>query len=226
MKPVLLAATFVLAACDHPQKSAAAPPATSSPAADSPLLPILPGDTWTYDTRVEIPAGITSPGAAAVDFSHRRTRSYLGKISPAEGLPATATFEVLVPGSPPEREFVEIHPDRILLRGSMIMRPETTRPLWFDQAVPFISADMQPGDQSPKSKGQNRKQRSFKSHEFGGNSMQVRMEQSTNSKRRRPRKIIKLAEYEHFTGAKSQEMQITRLTSRSSALLSGAWLRY
>jgi hypothetical protein len=142
----LAAVTLALSACDPSEKPTTAP----APKASSPLLPVVPGDSWTYQTRVEIPADITSPGAAAVDVSHRRTRTYLGKTSPAEGLPAVDTFEVLVPGSPAEREFVEIHDDRILLRGSIILRPETTRPLWFDQAVPFISADMQPGAESPE----------------------------------------------------------------------------
>ena len=54
------------------------------------------------------------------------------------------------PRSPAEREFVEIHDDRILMRGSMIMRPETTRPMWLDHPVPFVVAGMKAGTESPE----------------------------------------------------------------------------
>jgi hypothetical protein len=64
-------------------------------------------------------------------------------------LPAVDCFEVTAPAAPVEREFVEIHDDKILMRGSMIMRPETTRPMWLDPAVPFVSAGMKAGMESP-----------------------------------------------------------------------------
>jgi hypothetical protein len=155
MKPRLLvstAAALLLCACDP---HAANPPDDRQPAgqaavSDVPLLPVRPGDRWLYQVLLEIPADVTSPGAAAVETRHERSRTYLGKVAAAEGLPAVDCFEVSVPGSPREREFVEIHDDRILMRGSLILRPETTRPLWFDQPVPFVTAGVKPGTALPE----------------------------------------------------------------------------
>ncbi len=51
--------------------------------------------------------------------------------------------------APTEREFVEIRDDAILLRGSMIMRPDTIQPMWFDHPVPFVVAGMKAGTDFP-----------------------------------------------------------------------------
>lgn len=118
--------------------------------ADMPLLPVTAGDRWVYQVRLEIPEGVTSSTAAAVETKHEKTRIYLGKVKPAEGLPETDCFEVKVPGSPVEREFVEIHDDRILMRGSLIMRPEATQPMWLDPAVLFVAAGMKAGTAMPE----------------------------------------------------------------------------
>ncbi len=124
---------------------------THAPAAPKTgILPVKPGDQWIYHVSLEIPAGITSAGAGGVSTKHRRTRTYLGKKSAAEGLPEVDCFEVVVPGSPDEREFVEIHDDQILMRGSLIMRPETTKPMWLDPPVPFFQAGMVPGTKFPE----------------------------------------------------------------------------
>ena len=149
--PAFAAFVIGLASCDSPSPS---PPEASAAeraeiAADTPILPVNPGDKWTYEVHLEIPEGITSPGAAAVTTRHGRVRTYLGKLSAATGLPETDCFEVEVPGSPREREFVEILPDRILMRGTVIMREETTRPMWLDPAVPFVIAGMKPGTSLP-----------------------------------------------------------------------------
>jgi hypothetical protein len=116
---------------------------------DMPILPVSRGDTWVYEVDLEIPEDVTSAGAAEVRTKYRRTRKYLGKIAAADGLPETDCFEVTVTGSPDEREFVEIRDDRILTRGSLLMRPETTKPLWLDPPVPFVIAGMQGGDSLP-----------------------------------------------------------------------------
>jgi hypothetical protein len=154
-KTVLLAAltatSLLLNACDAGKKAdAKKPEATPLAQQDTPILPVKKGDTWRYDVHLEIPADVTSPGAAEVDTSHQRVRNYLGKISPANGLPEVDCFEVIAPNSPVEREFVEISDDRVLMRGSMIMRPETTKPMWLDRAVPFVIAGMKPGTQLPE----------------------------------------------------------------------------
>jgi len=155
MKPpvtfiILTSAALLLTACDSSKKAATLPPQAAAIQNDIPLMPVKKGDTWVYTVHLEIPADVTSPGAAAVDEKHSRTRTYLGKLSAAEGLPEVDCLEVVVPGSPVEREFVEIHEDRILMRGSMILRPETTRPMWLDHAVPFVFAGMKPGTESPE----------------------------------------------------------------------------
>lgn len=143
---ITASAALLLGACDSPEKTAAPAPARI----EIPILPVTRGDVWIYHVRLEIPAGVTSPGAAEVDTSHQRTRTYLGKISAANGLPEVDCFEVVVPGAPAEREFVEIFEDKILMRGSMIMRPETTRPMWLDHPVPFVVAGMKAGTESPE----------------------------------------------------------------------------
>ncbi len=117
---------------------------------DVSILPVSPGDSWVYQVHLEIPAGVTSAGSAAVDTKFRRVRTYLGKVAAAEGLPETDCFEVVVKGFPKEREFVEIHDDRILLRGSLIMRPETTKPMWLEAPLVFVSAGMKKGDVIPE----------------------------------------------------------------------------
>ena len=149
---VLVGLAAGLTACDRPAKSSEVLPQSSRVSenpVEVPLLPVTIGDVWIYDVHLEIPEDVTSAGAAAVDENHQRVRTYLGKISPAEGLPAVDCFEVTAPAAPVEREFVEIHDDRILMRGSMIMRPETTRPMWLDPAVPFVVAGMKAGTESP-----------------------------------------------------------------------------
>jgi hypothetical protein len=160
MKPVtqlaiLIIAVTSLSSCDSSEK-ATKPPATSTanPAADDqpdiPILPLTKGDHWIYNVRLEIPAGVTSAGASEIDSKHLLTRTYIGKIIPAIGLPEVDCFEVAAPSMPIEREFVEIHPNRVLMRGSMLMRPETTHPMWLDHAVPFVFAGMKPGTESPQ----------------------------------------------------------------------------
>jgi len=147
---ILTAAALSLAACDRLKKPAEPAAPAEAVVSEIPLMPVTKGDFWEYEVHLQIPEGVTSPGAAEVDEKHRRTRTYLGKISPAEGLPPVDCLEVTVLGAPPEREFVEIHDDKILMRGSMIMRPETTRPMWLDRPVTFVYAGMKPGTESPQ----------------------------------------------------------------------------
>lgn len=142
--------TFLALGCERPEKPPAATGATTPARTDVPLLPVKKGDVWIYKVRLEIPENVTSPGAAEVEQTYQRTRTYLGKISPAAGLPEVDCFEVTVPQSPVEREFVDIFEDRILMRGSMIMRPDTTRPMWLDHPVPFVVAGMKAGTESPE----------------------------------------------------------------------------
>jgi hypothetical protein len=139
-----------LVSCDRPKKTDAVLESNVPAKSDVPLLPVTKGDAWVYKVHLEIPENVTSPGAAEVDQTHQRTRTYLGKISPAAGLPEVDCFEITVPRSPAEREFVEIRDDRILMRGSMIMRPETTRPMWLDHPVPFVVAGMKAGTETPE----------------------------------------------------------------------------
>jgi hypothetical protein len=146
------AAALLASACDSKESGAAPDPVTRDETAlkrDMPILPVSRGDTWVYEVDLEIPEDVTSAGAAEVRTKYRRTRKYLGKLAAAAGLPETDCFEVVVTGSPDEREFVEIQDDRILIRGALIMRPETTKPLWLDPPVPFVIAGMQAGDTLP-----------------------------------------------------------------------------
>lgn len=157
MKPVVLFcisifSLFTPVACNSSKKAGppANPEADAAVKGDIPMLPVHKGDAWTYDVRLEIPADVSSPGAASVDATHQRVRTYLGKVSAASGLPETDCFEVTTPGYPDEREFIDIREDKILMRGSLIMRHETTRPMWLETPVPFVIAGMKPGTESPE----------------------------------------------------------------------------
>jgi hypothetical protein len=157
MKPILsiLLAVSLLPACQSKKSSEATAPSPADATLiqqDTPILPVNIGDAWIYEVHLEIPADVTSAGASAVDTKHQRTRTYLGKVSAAEGLPETDCFEIHVPGSAKEREFVEILEDRILMRGSLIMRQETTQPMWLATPIPFVIAGMKPGTSLPELK--------------------------------------------------------------------------
>ena len=138
----------LLCSCD-PEVADQTSFATDENIADVPLLNVASGDAWIYQVRLRIPAGVTSATAAEVDTKFRSVRTYLGKVSIGEGLPEVDCFEVMVPGSPREREFVEIHPDRILMRGSLIVRAGSSRPLWFDKPMTYVAAGMRAGDSLP-----------------------------------------------------------------------------
>lgn len=157
MKPSLLivpaaCAVILSGSCDSPAPKAPSRSAAEEAlkAGDMPVLALRSGDSWLYRADVFIPAGVSSPGAAEVNTRHERARTYLGKVAAAEGIPVTDTFEIKVAGTVRERELVEIHPDRILMRGNLSMRPEATKPLWFDPPVPFVVAGMKPGTALPE----------------------------------------------------------------------------
>lgn len=135
----------VLASCDS-KSPAPAEARHFAAAADTPLLRIAEGDFWKYDVRVEIPAGVTGREAAAVDVTHQRVRTYLGRVPFIEGEPDAECFEVKTPGSPPSREFVEIWDDRIELLGEMLMKDPDSRPIVFPKPVVFIRAGLRAGD--------------------------------------------------------------------------------
>ena len=151
---VVLATPFSLIHCNRDQTASKPkePNAASkiSSNSDVPLLPVKKGDRWIYDVRLEIPSGVTSSGAAAVEKKFVRTRTYVGKVVPSKGLPEVDCFEVTVPGSPTELEYVDLLEDRILMRGSHTLRDEETKPMFFESPIPLISADMKPGTESPE----------------------------------------------------------------------------
>lgn len=139
-----------IAGCKKVEKKPAIPITSAREAAiraDMPLLPVTKGDFWRYTVHLEIPADAAKPGTQEVDKTIQRSRTYVGKISPGTGYPDTDCFEVTTPDFPTEREFVDIHSDKILLRGSLIMRTEASKPLWYDQSIPFVTAGVNGGDE-------------------------------------------------------------------------------
>ncbi|MGC4015996.1 MAG: hypothetical protein QM755_15935 [Luteolibacter sp.] len=116
---------------------------------DIPVLKIEPGDYWSYRVRVEIPAGVTGEQAASVDTTHERVRTFLGKMPLVEGSPEADCFEVVAPNTPPTREFVNIHEDRVELRGELMMKNAESRPIVFPVPVVFFKAGLQAGDTLP-----------------------------------------------------------------------------
>jgi|GEM_PF-1152594 len=156
MKSQFLPTLFVLGmampmvGCKKPEKKPAIPITSAREAAiraDIPLLPVTKGDFWRYAVHLEIPADAAKTGTPEVDKTIQRSRTYVGKVSPGAGHPDTDCFEVTTPDFPTEREFVDIHEDKILLRGSLLMRPEAHQPLWYDQPIPFITAGVNGGDE-------------------------------------------------------------------------------
>ncbi len=136
---------MLLAACDS-ETPAPVGAHTFAAAADTPLLRISAGDFWKYEVRVEIPAGVTGREAAAVDVTHPRTRTFLGKVPFIEGEPQAECFEVTTPGSAPTREFVAIWDDRVELLGEMLMKGPESRPIVFPRPILFIRAGLRAGD--------------------------------------------------------------------------------
>ncbi|MFT4175853.1 MAG: hypothetical protein QM627_04285 [Luteolibacter sp.] len=145
---LLLSGALGSVSCQKKSTSGAPkPPARSETQSDIPLLPITQGARWDYEVKIEIPADTPQTGTPSRSLTTTRTRVYLGKVSPGEEYPATDCFEVTTPGSPDEREFVEIHDDKILLRGALNLKTEEAKPLWYEQPIPFITAGIKAGDQ-------------------------------------------------------------------------------
>jgi hypothetical protein len=114
---------------------------------DIPILPIKKDDFWKYKVRVEIPPGVTSESAAAVETESEKTRTFLGKIEISEDHPPVEAFDVVIPGQPIERELVEIQEDRVMMLGAYYPEQPDARPAWLEPAVPFVVAGIRPGQQ-------------------------------------------------------------------------------
>ncbi|RYD39996.1 MAG: hypothetical protein EOP85_15015, partial [Verrucomicrobiaceae bacterium] len=61
---LLLFPVVLLTSCDRADEKAQASATTTAQSKDIPILPVKKGDRWIYDVRLEIPADVTSPGAA------------------------------------------------------------------------------------------------------------------------------------------------------------------
>jgi len=131
------------------ERSAPQPVVVMATAQDMPILHPRIGDWWKYSLRSEIPAGVTGPGAAAVDVMTERKRKYIGAVRPGAGLPESACFEVMAEGRPTLREFVEISDDKISLRGEMEKDRPDRKPLWFDPPILFVRAGLSGGEELP-----------------------------------------------------------------------------
>ena len=157
--PFVLACMVPLAACrkegnKEETKTEAAP---ELPAAvkelvdeDTLILPLKKGDSWVYKVKVEVPPGITSEGSAAVELEDEMERVYLGKMKIGDKEPEVDVFEVTKASAPVERELVEIHDDRILMRGSLIPSAGDDGIQWFGSPVLFVFAGMRPGQETAK----------------------------------------------------------------------------
>jgi hypothetical protein len=144
----VIACLLPLLSCDK-EKPAAAKPSDITEgylkAADIPILPLRVGDSWKYKITVEVPEGVTSEGSAAIEIDQEKTRVFKGKVFVAEGYPEVDAFDVTVPGQPVERELVEIHEDKILMRGSAYPDSPETQTIWLDTPAPFVLAGLRAG---------------------------------------------------------------------------------
>ena len=150
--PVAITFFACLASCE--EKSAPPAPGKVKVAdlakAEIPILSLKEGDYWKYKVIVEIPEGITSEGAAAIEIEQEKTRIYKGKVFVAEGYPEVDAFDVSAPGQPVERELVEIYEDKIMMRGSAFPGKPESEPVWLNPAVPFVSAGIRAGQDLAK----------------------------------------------------------------------------
>jgi hypothetical protein len=148
---IIAGCSLLLPACDKGAEEKSKVEATAADKdfreSDMPILPVKKGDYWKYNVHVEVPAGITSEGAAAVDFDTEKTRTYLGKIDLSGGRPPTDAFDVVVPGQAVERELVEIHDDKVMMRGSVQPEMPDAKVRWLDPAIPFVIAGMRAGQE-------------------------------------------------------------------------------
>lgn len=152
---ILPACHALLVSCDNGEKPAEPAAIVSEitedlSAADTPLLPVKEGDYWKYKVTIQIPPGITSEGASAVEIDQVRTRTYRGKVKVAADYPEVDAFDVVMPGEAMERELAEIHEDRILMRGSAHPDQPDARPFWIDPPIPFVIAGIRPGQEMAK----------------------------------------------------------------------------
>jgi hypothetical protein len=116
---------------------------------DIPMLPLSVGDTWVYDVKVQIPEGVTADRKAVENASFERTRKFVGKVKPSADHPDCDCFEVSAPGSPTEREFIEVDDERIFMRGSGVVSDTPVPPLWLDPPVLLVRAGLLGGESMP-----------------------------------------------------------------------------
>ncbi|MFD2257761.1 hypothetical protein ACFSSA_13855 [Luteolibacter algae] len=158
---LLSSVTFLLLLACEKEKGDTEGLAAKSPVAqelkreDMPLLPLKKGDYWKYNISVEVPAGITSEGASAVELDQEKIRTYVGKVKVAENLPETDAFDVKMEGEPVQRELVEIGDDRVMMRGNTFPEMLDAKPMWLDPAIPFVIAGVRPGQEMTKLSAQD-----------------------------------------------------------------------
>jgi hypothetical protein len=156
---LLLPIWFVLALAGFSEKKAEQDqikvPSTDADRAqrakDTPLLSVQKGDTWVYAVKLNIPAGVNQQNPEEVNREYEMTRTYIGTHKPSPELKEAQCFDVVIPGSPTLKEFVEIRDEVISLLGSLV-ETEPVRLIWFQQPIPFLIAGMKPGTAFPEMK--------------------------------------------------------------------------
>ncbi|MBK1882115.1 hypothetical protein JIN85_06805 [Luteolibacter pohnpeiensis] len=136
-------------AAKQEEKPAAELPLSELAQADSPVLEILPGHTWSYQVTVENPYDTRIEKSLKGSFV--RTRTYLGKVNPGEGHPMTDCFEVQAKGAKTQREYVDIQPNEIQLRGQVDVEADGAQSnfVWLQQPMTFFRAGLDAGDTLP-----------------------------------------------------------------------------
>jgi hypothetical protein len=118
-------------------------------AADMPILPVVPGDKWVYQVKIQVPEGAQVTGAKAIDQTFERTRTFRGKVKPGGEHPETDCFEIEAVGSPVEREYVQIDEETVKLCGSEYVGSTKMIPFWLDPAVTLVAAGVKAGESLP-----------------------------------------------------------------------------
>ncbi len=111
------------------------------------ILPVAEGTIWKYRVITEIPAAANG-GAADESAEEEMIRRHIGRIAAGENEELYECFEISSFGRAISREFVEIHPDRVMMRGSARIDEDGNQGDVFllDPPIPLVMREMRPGD--------------------------------------------------------------------------------
>lgn len=142
-----VATLLLLAACQR-EKPAVKSAVESEFPGEVPILKAKAGDLWKYRVVSEL-----HHSNGTIDRREgTRIRRALGLQEPVAGMGKVDVFEVSDEATPLEREFVEIQPETVLMRGSLSLRDPQAKAIVLEKGVPLVKAGMRGGEDLPEMK--------------------------------------------------------------------------